>query len=81
MYTDNEKEVLARCRRIETRLTVLMEHHGVPSTVRRPERNADGTIEVPTRGSSLQDVLALLESGDTTTVSCEGSRVCLVTKC
>jgi hypothetical protein len=79
-YDNYEEELLARVRRIETRLSIFMEAQGVPSQVRRPERRRDGSIEVPTRGSPIQEILPLIELGDTITVHCNGVDVCRITK-
>lgn len=79
-YDNYEDELMARVRRIETRLTVFMEAQGVPTQVRRPERNSFGDIVVPTRGTSMQEILAFLRRGEETLITCDGVELCRVTK-
>lgn len=79
-YATPMDEAIARLRRIETRVTVFMEAQGVASQTQRPEMCADGTIKVPTHNTSIQDILAMLESGETTTVHCNGIDICRIAK-
>ncbi len=80
-YDTPMEEVQARLRRIETRLSVLMEAQGVPSQIRRPEWGGNGEINIPSGGTSVQEILALMPATHTeVSVYCEGKRVCVVVK-
>lgn len=57
-YDEQIKEVVDRCRRIETRVTKFMEAQGFDTKVRRPEWHDDGSIVVPSLACSIRDCLA-----------------------
>lgn len=78
-YDNFDEELMARMRRVETRLTIFMEHQGVPIQVRRPELLANGSIKIPTKGTSIQEILTLV-GDEPTIVMCNGVRLCLITK-
>lgn len=59
MAKDPTQETLERVRRIEMRLTLLMEAQNIETGVYRPTWQ-DGTISVPSRMSSLKDVLRVV---------------------
>lgn len=57
---DAMREVLDRCRRMETRLTRFLELQGFDIGVRRPEWVEPGTIQVPSPSVALQACLAIV---------------------
>jgi hypothetical protein len=59
MAKDPTLETLERVRRIEMRLTLLMEAQNIETGVYRPTWQ-NGTIIVPSRMSSLNDVLRVV---------------------
>lgn len=59
MAKDLTLETLERVRRIEMRLTLLMEAQNIETGVYRPTWQ-NGTILVPSRMSSLKDVLRVV---------------------
>lgn len=60
MDSKNEREILDRTRRIETRLTRYMEARGFDTQVQRPRWEDNGTIHAPTSSISLKDCLAVI---------------------
>lgn len=57
MATDPVIEIRDRTRRIEMRLTTLMEAQNIETGVHRPVWS-NGVVHIPSRMSSLRDVLA-----------------------
>lgn len=56
-----DEEILARTRRIETRLTQLMVAQGIRTEVSKPQfYPQSNTVQVPSIHSSLQEILASL---------------------
>lgn len=55
------KEVVERCRRIETRLTRYLEMQGVDAGGLKP-MFISGEIRIPNRATSVQDCLAVVPS-------------------
>jgi hypothetical protein len=53
------KEVVDRCRRIETRLTRFLEAQGIDAGGLRPVF-ARGEIQIPSKGASLQECLNVI---------------------
>jgi hypothetical protein len=53
------KEILDRCRRIETRLTRYLEREGMDTKVQRPIWN-NGLIHINSLDTSLRDIVALI---------------------
>lgn len=65
--TDREllEELADRARRTETRVTKVANHLGVDAGGDKPEFNADvGVLQVPSRKTSLDDVLGELKHYD-----------------
>lgn len=60
------KEILARSRRIETRLTSLCNHHNVPSGAQKPEYDRGG-LRIHSAHTSVKELL------DSIPDECEGS--------
>ena len=55
------KEVVDRCRRMETRLTRFLESQGFDTQVKRATWR-DGTLVVPSPSVSLKEILATIPS-------------------
>lgn len=63
MLTDKQnKEVLDRCRRIETRLTSYLEAQGHPVRTEKPTF-ANDRVSIPSRDVSLRDILLSIPAG------------------
>jgi len=65
MSTPNEysmKEVVDRCRRMETRLTKFLESQGFDTQVKRATWKDDRTITVPSPSVSLKEVMTTIPS-------------------
>ncbi len=58
------KDVVDRCRRMETRLTQFLEAQGFDTQVKRCEwRAQDGAVVVPSPSSALKEILATVPFG------------------
>lgn len=55
---DQIKEVVDRCRRIETRVTKFLEAQGFDTKVRRPEWSDEGIVTIPSLACSIKDCMA-----------------------
>jgi hypothetical protein len=62
MLASDMKEVVDRCRRMETRLTRFLESQGFDTQVKRATWRGDGTIIVPSPSVALKEVLATIPS-------------------
>ena len=61
MDTPSMKEVVDRCRRMETRLTRFLETQGFDTQVKRAEwRAQDSTVIVPSLSTPLREVMAMI---------------------
>jgi len=56
-------EVVARARRIETRLTSFLEAQGHETNVKRPIWDARGIVDVPSLRTSVEDILGAIPRG------------------
>lgn len=66
MQLDNEKELLDRTRRIETRLVNLIEHLGVVPDRVKPTfavRGDKGIITVPSIRTAIEDIMNAIPKG------------------
>ncbi len=79
MYATAEQEMVARLRRIETRLSVFMEAQGVSLQSRRAERRGS-VVHTPSPGVSIHEILSLMDVGETVAVVSDGVNVCHVRK-
>lgn len=60
-FAEQLKEVLQRVRRLETRVTMYLESQGFDTQVQRPKWDADRkTVALPSRATSLKDILAVI---------------------
>lgn len=62
MIEHHIKEVVDRCRRMETRLTKFLEHQGFDTKVRRPTWD-NGSVVVPSISTSLSDCINTVPPG------------------
>jgi hypothetical protein len=71
-FDETAKEILDRCRRIETRLTKFLEQQGFDTETRRPVfHSATSTLDVPSPEVSLKDCLAAVPQHWTALITVE----------
>lgn len=58
---DQMKEIVDRCRRIETRITKFLETQGFDTKVRRPHWQ-HGVITIPSMSCAMNDCLSVVPS-------------------
>lgn len=84
MTTRDMKEVMDRCRRMETRLTRFLELQGFDTQTAKPMWQADGVIHIPSPATSLKDCLAVIPEtwvrGDVIQIQHRGEVLCEVTR-
>lgn len=59
-YDDSIREIVDRCRRIETRVTKFLESQGFDTKVRRPEWRDTGVIVIPSLACSIRDCIVVV---------------------
>lgn len=59
MTDETTREIVERCRRIETRLTKFLESQGFDTHVKRPFWNGKAVV-IPSLGCSVQDMLSAI---------------------